>query len=66
MKNKIKWSKPEVSETKLADIQKHLKAMATSLGPCTGGTEGGCSCAASCDPAMFYWSCTGHFWIITA
>jgi hypothetical protein len=65
MKNeKIKWTKPVLMMTTFDDISKYVKAMAQSLGPC--GVPSGCSCSTACDPLMFYWNCTGHFWIITA
>ena len=60
---KIKWTKPILMMTTFDDVSKYIKAMARSMGPC--GSASGCSCSTSCDPLMFYWNCTGHFWIIT-
>jgi|GEM_PF-4642074 len=58
---RLNWSKPIIKETKYTDIAQLIKAMAMSLGPCSGMGGGGCSCSTSCDPAMFYWNCNGHF-----
>lgn len=62
MKQTIKWEKPLLLKTTFEDVSKHIKAMADSLGPC--GVAPGCSCSMSCDPQMYYWNCTGHFWVI--
>lgn len=61
---RLNWSKPIIKETNYKDITQHIKAMARSLGPCTGIGGGGCSCSTACDPAKFYWNCSGHFWTI--
>ena len=62
MEQKIKWETPILLKTTFEDVAKHIKAMADSLGPC--GTSPGCSCSTACDPLMFFWNCTGHFWVI--
>ncbi len=62
MNKMVKWEKPILLKTTFDDVAKHIKVMADSNGPC--GSSPGCSCSTACDPLMFYWNCTGHFWMI--
>lgn len=73
-KIKIEWRKPVAKATTFEEIAKYIRAMARSGGTscnicntaCTTpscSSCGGCSCSASCDPLMFYFSCEGHFFI---
>lgn len=56
------WRKPEIQTISIDDLKKMINARARSITSCDACS--GCSCAASCEPQLFFWSCTANFFFL--